>query len=145
MASPAPSDSHHSNPFDILPIETNQNIASFLDYDSDICKYRLICRSTLNAVDADNCSFWRRGFLACFEKPTKSMDNVAYKKAYQRRRGVLKCGAAFQTGEKKREWDCLEVLRDLVIGELHHSSVLAQCRGLDLSTFDRSEGGLLIH
>ena len=117
MAS-ADSNTYSSNPFDTLPIETNQHIASFLDYDSDICNFRLICRSAHDAVDADNCSFWRRRFVACFETPTKSMDNVAYKKVYQKRRGALKCGAIFQTGETKREKECLEVLRDLVVGEL---------------------------
>ncbi len=56
-----------SNPFDDLPIETVQHIGSFCTYDSDLCHFRLICRSTLDAVDADNCSFWRRRFLDTFE------------------------------------------------------------------------------
>lgn len=53
-----PSGGSSSNPFDALPIETVQHIGSFLTYDSDLCHFRLICRSTLDAVDADNCSFW---------------------------------------------------------------------------------------
>jgi hypothetical protein len=56
--STTPSGGSSSNPFDALPIETVQHIGSFLTYDSDLCRFRLICRSTLDAVDADNCSFW---------------------------------------------------------------------------------------
>ena len=110
---------HSSNPFDILPIETNQHIASHIENDSDICNFRLICRSTLDAVDADNCSFWRRKFLSCFEKPVKTMSNFEFKRTYQKRRGVLKCGALFYLGDTKREKECLEVVRDLICGEFH--------------------------
>lgn len=59
------------NPFDSLPIETVQHIASQSTYDSDLCNFRLICRSTHDAVDADNCSFWRRRFLDLFESSEK--------------------------------------------------------------------------
>ena len=94
-----------------------------------------MCRSTLDAVDADNCSFWRRRFLDYFEKPTTGVsfeantnaawNNVAYKKAYQKRRSALKNGAKFAVGASKRETECLEVLRDLVVGE---SPFLSSCR-----------------
>jgi hypothetical protein len=115
------------NPFNDIPIEVTQHIATYLDYDSDLCAFRLICRSTLDAVVADNCSFWRRRFLDVFETSnalTTGRNNVAFKKAYQKRRGCLKNGASFRTGETKRERECLEVLRDLVVGELFISSVL---------------------
>ena len=119
------------NPFDTIPIEVTQHIASHLDYDSDLCAFRLICRSTLDAVDADNCSFWRRRFLDVFESSaalTTLRNNVAFKKAYQKRRGCLKNGASFRTGESKRERECLEVLRDLVVGEFLISSSLTNDR-----------------
>lgn len=112
------------NPFDNIPIEVTQHIASYLDYDSDLCTFRLVCHSTLDAVDADNCSFWRRRFQDVFESSTvlsMGRNNVAFKKAYQKRRGCLKNGASFRTGETKRERECLEVLRDLVVGEFVYS------------------------
>jgi hypothetical protein len=115
------------NPFNAIPIEVTQHIAAYLDYDSDLCAFRLICRSTLDAVDADNCSFWRRRFLGVFETSTTLTtlrNNVAFKKAYQKRRGCLKNGASFRTGETKRERECLEVVRDLVVGELFIPSSL---------------------
>ena len=111
----------NQNPFNNIPIEVTQHIASYLDYDSDLCSFRLICRSTLDAVDADNCSFWRRRFLDVFETSTTlttGKNNVAFKKAYQKRRGCLKNGASFRSGDTKRERECLEVLRDLVVGEI---------------------------
>ena len=115
---PEPTKTYSPNPFNKIPLETIQNIASCVDYDSELCNFRLICRSTLDAVDADNCSFWRRRFLGCFEKPTTVLDNVAFKKAYQKHKGVLKCGAVFVKGDGKRERECLEVVRDLVLGGL---------------------------
>jgi hypothetical protein len=55
------------NYFNSLPIETVQLIASFLDYDSDLCNFKYISQGARDAVDADNQSFWRRRFLQYFE------------------------------------------------------------------------------
>ena len=55
------------NYFNSLPIETVQHIASFLDYDSDLCNFKYISSGAKDAVDADNQSFWRRRFLQYFE------------------------------------------------------------------------------
>ena len=103
----------------LTPSQTNQHIASFLDCDLDICRFCRICQSTYNAVDADNCSFWRRRFLEYFEKPGRKTypTNATYKFQYQRRKLVFKFGATFKAGETKREIECLEVLRDLICGE----------------------------
>lgn len=122
------------NPFDKLPIEITQRIGSYCTYDSDLCNFRLICRSTHDSVDGDNCSFWRRRFLDVFEQSIslQTSGNLAFKKAYQKRRSVLKNGAQFRTGETRRERECLEVIRDLVVGE---SSLIP-------SSFDHGEGVL---
>ncbi len=130
------------DPFDTLPIEvpslptfsfmlisfnanfvlqTNQHIASFLEYDEDVCNFALICQSTANAVEADGCSFWRRRFLSQYEKPSWTQpNNLKYKQAYQRRRMVLKNGAIFKQGDGPKERRCLEHLRDLIVGEYLH-------------------------
>lgn len=108
------------NPFDHTPFELLQRIATFIEYDSDICSFRLICRSTRDAVDADKNSFWRKRFLSLFERPATSLvgeeGNLVFKKTYQRRRSVLKHGADFVIGESARERACLEVLRDMIVG-----------------------------
>ncbi|KAK5137404.1 hypothetical protein LTR08_008982 [Meristemomyces frigidus] len=115
------------NPFDNLPIETCQQIASYLDSERDLCHYRLTCQSTHDAVDADSCSFWRRRFLATFEKPTwSSGNNLRYKAAYQKRKRALMFGAKFEVALLKtpgkdlvrqvaKSVNALEVLRDLIV------------------------------
>lgn len=122
------------DPFDTLPIEvgitnayetdaditlqTNQHIASFLEYDTDICNFRRICRPTLDAVDADNYTFWRRRFVSHFEDCCwPRTQNVKYRVSYQARKRLLKNGAVFTTGETRKERKCLELIRDLAIGE----------------------------
>ena len=55
---------------------------------------------------------------------TTGKNNVAFKKAYQKHRGCLKNGASFRSGDTKRERECLEVLRDLVVGEIFFPSSL---------------------
>ncbi|KAK0966809.1 hypothetical protein LTS01_017602 [Friedmanniomyces endolithicus] len=116
-----------SYPFDSVPIETNQHIASYLTGDSDLCNFRLISQSTHDAVDADNNSFWRRRFLAVFETPmwgaNRSGDiNVKFKREYQRRRRCLLFGAKYEAAVWKHEGkeirkgtEALEVLRELLV------------------------------
>ncbi|KAK3716377.1 hypothetical protein LTR37_006527 [Vermiconidia calcicola] len=111
-----------SNPFTTLPLETNQHIASLIEYDTDLCSFRLICHATNDAVEADSCSFWRRRFLGHFERPVGEPSlwkgaegNLRFKKEYAKRRGCLKNGARFGSGETRRERECLEVVRALVV------------------------------
>ena len=102
----------------LIFFQTTQHIASYLEYDSDVCNFRLICRSTLDAVEGDKFTFWRRRFLTCFETPRwPPSGNILYRDAYQKRRRLLKNGAAFTTGESQREIDCLELLKSLAVGE----------------------------
>lgn len=112
-----------SNPFDSLPIETSQQIASYLDSDTDLCSFRLSCHATDDAVNADSYSFWRMRFISQFEKPDwktkgkKLVDNQKYKEQYQLRKRVLKNGAVFMAGESGKEKLCLAVLRELILGK----------------------------
>ncbi|KAK5123180.1 hypothetical protein LTR85_003378 [Meristemomyces frigidus] len=114
------------NPFDVLPIETNQHIASYLDNELDLGRFRLICHSTHDAVDADRCSFWRRRFLTTFERPTwTGGNNERYKTTYQKRKRALMFGAKFEVAINKSGKDvgkqitksiqALEALRDLIV------------------------------
>ncbi|KAI7209615.1 hypothetical protein KC333_g8640 [Hortaea werneckii] len=134
------------NPFDLLPIETCQHIAGYLN-DRDLCTYRLVCQSAHNAIDADGCSFWRRRFLTTFEKPTwTTSNNVKYRQTYHKRRRALMYGANFwvaitkSTGkdyakEIRRGTRCLEVLRDMIIdsfSEKKESDVAYESKNLRL-------------
>ena len=131
MAVPAP------NPFDGLPIETTQHIATYLTSDRDLCAFRLVSESMHSAVDADNNSFWRRRFNEVFETPTSwsasdRRSNAVYKRKYQRYRKVLMYGAKFETAlgsgsmaarcqgrEIRRGTEALEVVRELLCGKIH--------------------------
>ncbi|KAH7095765.1 hypothetical protein FB567DRAFT_566409 [Paraphoma chrysanthemicola] len=102
--------------FNTLPIELNKIIAHQLDIDKDIASFRLICRGTNDAIDADNFSFWRARFqskFAFYEGPT----NKELRKTYQRRSKQLRRGNGYDffRGHKKREKDVLLVLRELII------------------------------
>ena len=95
-------------------------------------------------MDADNCSFWRRRFLACFEKPIKLTNNVAFKHAYQKRKYVLKHGAQFQTGETRKEKGCLELVRDLVVGEFDLEFGFVSVEGNEAATLSFCSGEITV-
>ncbi|KAF2632261.1 hypothetical protein BU25DRAFT_331547 [Macroventuria anomochaeta] len=102
--------------FNSLPIELNKAIAHHLDTDNDIISFRLVCRGTNDAIDADHGSFWRYRFrekYASKEGPT----NKELRRAYQRRSKMLRRGTGYDffRGYKKREQDVIEVLRDLIV------------------------------
>ena len=104
--------------------QTNQNIATFLESDIDLCHYRQVCCSTRDAVNGDGNSFWRRRFTSVFETPSWSSSgkrleiNERFRLEYSKRKGHLKNGAIFQRGTSKVEKACLEMLRDMIIGRL---------------------------
>ena len=112
--------------------QINQQIASELDTDQDICNFRLICRDTHDAIDADGCSFWRRRFLAIFETPQLELtgqrvaDNEKFRDVYKKRKNLLKNGVLqeFRNGLVPREQQCLELIRDLIIGEYRMGNFL---------------------
>ncbi|KAM0702830.1 hypothetical protein Q7P35_010262 [Cladosporium inversicolor] len=121
------------NGFDAIPIELNQSIASYLESDKDLASFRLICKSTHDAVDADACSFWRRRFKEVFETASlkltglRAEDGDQYRKEYQARKKVLHViDAVFQragqlsklqfaAGTTTVEKEALRVLRDLIL------------------------------
>ncbi|KAK5114906.1 hypothetical protein LTR62_002065 [Meristemomyces frigidus] len=85
------------NPFDSVPIEIRQRIATYLDSDFDLCNYNATCKATNEAVDQDNYSFWRQRFTSTFERPSWSgrRSNFEFKKQYQRRQSALRYGANY--------------------------------------------------
>lgn len=99
-----------------------QQIASFVDSDQDLIHFRQSCRCVSDALEGDGSSFWRRRFLAKFEKPlnfkAKKWNNLEYKKQYQRRRLNLRTGALFKLGRSNQERECLLILRDMIKGTL---------------------------
>ena len=92
-------------------------ITFYIEADQDICAFREVCKITRDAVDGDNFSFWRRRFLSVFEQPFGYEDNKSYRDGYQKRRQMLKLGAEFKRGHTRPEKDCLEILKDLILGK----------------------------
>ncbi|CAO2650395.1 Nn.00g016870.m01.CDS01 [Neocucurbitaria sp. VM-36] len=112
---------HHTSPpcsgaFNILPIELNKAIAHELDTDRDIATYRLICRVTNDAIDADDKSFWRVKYRENYALK-EGLSNARLARTYQNRAKQLRRGIGYDffRGHKKREVDVVEVLRDLIV------------------------------
>lgn len=118
-------------------LQLNKAIAHYLNTDKDIVSFRLICRRTNDAIDADHGSFWRHRFREkyAFKEGTS---NKELRRAYQRRSKMLRRGTGYDffRGYKKRERDVVEVLRDLIVGKdpplLAHSPSCENIHGLVL-------------
>ncbi|KAF2995871.1 hypothetical protein E8E13_004081 [Curvularia kusanoi] len=102
--------------FNTLPIELNKAIAHCLDTDKDIISFRLVCRATNDAIDADRGSFWRLRFRERYAYKS-GLVNKDLRRAYQRRSKMLRRGTGYDFfhGYRKREQDVIEVLRDLIV------------------------------
>ncbi|KAH7414389.1 hypothetical protein DE146DRAFT_763127 [Phaeosphaeria sp. MPI-PUGE-AT-0046c] len=102
--------------FNILPVELNHAIARYLETDKDIVAFRASCRGAKDAIDADNGSFWREKFRRKFAL-RRGRTNKELKKAYQRRMRWLHRGTGydFHWGQKRREKDTVEVLREIIV------------------------------
>ncbi|KAH7385622.1 hypothetical protein BKA66DRAFT_528087 [Pyrenochaeta sp. MPI-SDFR-AT-0127] len=105
-----------SGAFNSLPIELNKAIAHEFESDKDIISYRLVCRATNDAIDADNCSFWRAKFREKYAFKEDS-SNTTLARHYQNRARQLRRGLAYDffRGHKRREKDVVKVLRDLIV------------------------------
>jgi hypothetical protein len=97
--------------------QLNQAIARQLETDKDIAIYRSLCRSTWDAVDADNGSFWRARFREKYAL-RNGRSNAELMDAYQRRRKQLRHGSGYDffRGHARREVDVVEVLKELIVG-----------------------------
>jgi hypothetical protein len=79
----------------------------------------LISRSTNDAIDADQGSFWRVKFREKYALALRdSKTNQILKTKYQCRATLLRRGTGYNFfwGHKKRESDVVAVLRDLILG-----------------------------
>ncbi|KAK4507465.1 hypothetical protein PRZ48_001200 [Zasmidium cellare] len=108
-------DEHKPNPFNILPIEMNARIAELLYDDDDIHNFMRCCRSTHAAIEGNGLSFWRRRFLATFEKPSQPASNKDFKRMYLQRRMLNFHLVTFISGRTTPERECLEAIRDIIV------------------------------
>lgn len=102
--------------------QLNKAIAHHLDTDKGIISFRLVCRATNDAIDADHGSFWRHVFRRKYAiKPGTT--NKDLRRLYQRRAKTLRRGTGYDffRGFKKREQDVVEILKDLIVGRFHRS------------------------
>ncbi|KAJ4338446.1 hypothetical protein N0V87_003989 [Didymella glomerata] len=122
------SSSSRQTAFNALPIELNKAIAHHLETDKDIISFRLVCRATNDAIDADHGSFWRHVFrkkYAFKEGPS----NKELRRMYQRRAKMLRRGTGYDffRGYKKREQDVVEVLRELIVDSFQGAIDFDEC------------------
>lgn len=99
--------------------QLNKAIAHELGADKDIAAYRIICKATNDAVDADNCSFWRAKFRERYDFKD-GQSNTMLAAQYQNRAKQLRRGRCygFFRGHRIREQDVMKVLRDLIVGKI---------------------------
>ncbi|EGP92044.1 unnamed protein product [Zymoseptoria tritici ST99CH_1A5] len=110
---------NRTNVFDLLPLEMIHEVASHLESDTELVRFRQVNSAIRDAIDCDGCSFWRRLFSTKFE-PSRyagapEHNGASYMGDYQARRTWLKNGAKFQDGRSMEERRCLEILLDLIL------------------------------
>ena len=110
-----------------LYVKVHQNIARFLEHDSDILKYAKLCKQTRDSISS---SVWRERFVRTFDMPEGEFEPLALAKKYAYRRDVAgwicfdykKFGGILSREEKgiqeRNTKRCLDVLKDLILGEL---------------------------
>ncbi len=106
----------------------NKVIAHELDEDADIAAFRLICRATKDAIDADGRSFWRAKFREKYDMK-EGLSNTELSKLYKNRARQLRWGTeySFFRGHKKREKQAVRILRDLIVGKTFFLSSYDAC------------------
>lgn len=98
-----------------------QHIASYVEDDKDLENFRCSCPAVNNAIDESRGYFWRCRFIDRWEAPrvgSNVKSGADFKIAYRRRNHVLNKQTRFQLGDTRRERNCLEVLRDMILGKM---------------------------
>ena len=103
----------------ILSFQLNEQIATFLDTDREVCNFRRICHATDAAVEAYRCGVWRDRFARRYDMPEK-VGGWQISMIYKIRSKLLRKSAKFVMGHDPREIRCMEILRDLIVGERCH-------------------------
>lgn len=88
----------------------------FLDTDRQVCNFRLICHATNSAVKTYRCGVWRDRYAQRYDMPKKK-GGQEIAMLYMIRSRLLRKSAKFVMGQELREIRCMEVLRDLIVGE----------------------------
>ena len=81
-----------------------------------MCNFRLICHATNSAVDTYRCGVWRDRYAKRYDMPERK-GGREIEMLYKLRSKLLRKGAKFVRGQERREIRCLQILRDLVVGE----------------------------
>lgn len=90
-----------------------------------------MCKSARDAIDHDECSFWRLRFLDSFDPPKnlppqeegRLVINEIYKKQYQCRKRTMRRSVNFQLGNTRQEQDYLSLVNDLINGACSVSDI----------------------
>ena len=88
----------------------------FLDTDREVCNFRRICHATNAAVETYRCGVWRDRYARRYDMPEK-VGGRSISMIYKIRSKLLRKSAKFVMGQHPREIRCMEILRDLIVGE----------------------------
>lgn len=100
----------------IPSFQLNEQIATFLDTDREVCNFRRICHATNAAVETYRCGVWRDRYARRYDMPEK-VGGRTISIIYKIRSKLLRKSAKFVMGQHPREIRCMEILRDLIVGE----------------------------
>ncbi|WPA96144.1 uncharacterized protein RHO25_000750 [Cercospora beticola] len=109
------------NPFHKLPLELMWNIALQIEDDADLCNFQLSFRDADITVKSDK--FWKQRFMTKFDRPRVGSfikGDAQFEDQYKKRREVLRNKPLFLLGNRKREIQCLAVLRDMILDSYSH-------------------------
>ncbi|OJD37688.1 uncharacterized protein BKCO1_60004 [Diplodia corticola] len=104
--------------FQILPVELNQQIAFYIEYDKDLANLRASCRAIRDAID-DGDSLWFKRFHALYDPPSGfETSSPGYKallrELYQKRARLLFHPTRFRIGNTKKEKETLRLVAGLL-------------------------------
>ena len=92
----------------------------FLDTDREVCDFRRICHATNAAVETYRCGVWRDRYARRYDMPPAKLGGQRISMTYKIRSKLLRKSAKFVVGQQPREIRCMEILRDLIVGERSH-------------------------
>lgn len=101
-----------------------QQIARSLN-DKDLAAFRVVCQDTCGAIDARPEHFWMYRYLDNFDRPLAFRNLNQFRTAYEKTRSILRSPPIFRHNKTNAESECLEIIRQLIVGKLSFPSVSA--------------------
>ncbi|KAK4697460.1 hypothetical protein P7C71_g612, partial [Lecanoromycetidae sp. Uapishka_2] len=101
--------------FNLLALEINENIASYLDHDRDVNNFGFTCKTTYAAVNEHRCGLWRKLWKKRYDLPPGKSGVEIMMQYKVRSRFLRKRIPNFVMGQEFTELRAIDRLRELII------------------------------